>query len=510
MSKGISSTDWIAHHAERSPKSIACIDIHSDRTLTYAEFNDRISKLANALNTQFCIPSGARVLVLSRNDTDVFELQFACHRASVIFVPLNWRLSPVELEVIANDSAPSIIFYSAEFRGVAERVAATASIGISVELNNGGPGDYETCISRASSQRRDLVRSDDDIWALLYTSGTTGKPKGAQVTFGMALCNAIVLGNEFRIGSDCRNLVTLPTFHTAGLNVFANPAFFYGGTNLVAREFEPLQVVEFIKGHKGGVTHLMGVPTTHAMLAQTPDFDRIPNTGLREVCVAGAPCPASTFESYAAVGLSLRQCWGMTEVGPLALFMPGDRSIAKPGSSGLPSIFAKMMVADSEGNPVHDGQVGELLVKGPAVTSGYWERPDANAAAFNSTGWFKTGDAVYRDEDGYFFIVDRWKDMYISGGENVYPAEIENTLSVLEDVADCAVVGMPDSKWGEVGRAFIVRTKSSPLDAIKLKLHCEQRLARYKIPKEFVFVDELPRNASGKILKAKLREMQIG
>ena len=507
MADGIYSIDWIAHHAERSPDSIACVDAYSDRTFSYAGFDDRISRLANALRDQLGITEGARVLVLSRNDTDVFELQFACHRASALFVPLNWRLSASELEAIARDAAPSIIFYGSEFRSVAEQVAHAACIDKSIEMRSGGAGEYEASLARSSSKRREVPHDRNDIWALLYTSGTTGKPKGAQVTFGMALCNAVFLGHQFRIFEDSRNLVTLPTFHTGGLNVFANPVFFAGGTNLIVRDFEPPLVIELLNGRQGDVTHMMGVPTTHSMLIETPGFDRIGKT-LREVCVAGAPCPPSTIESYAEIGLALRQFWGMTEVGPLGLVMPRRSPEGKKTSSGRPNIFGKFIIADSDGREIPDGQIGELLVKGPIVTPGYWQRPAADAVAFNGEGWFRTGDAACRDDDGYFFIVDRWKDMFISGGENVYPAEIENALSEIDEIVECAVVGVPDSKWGEVGLAFIVRRPPSTIDTLRLQRHCERRLARYKIPKEFVFVEELPRNASGKVLKTKLKENQ--
>jgi fatty-acyl-CoA synthase len=384
-------------------------------------------------------------------------------------------------------------------------MASAACIDVAIEMRSGAQGEFEEALAKSSNKRPELRHRREDIWALLYTSGTTGRPKGAQITFGMALCNAIVLGQQFRIGEDSRNLVALPTFHTAGLNVFANPVFFAGGANLVVREFDAPLIIDLLRGKRGAITHLMGVPTTHSMLIETPGFDEIART-VREVCVAGAPCPASTIKSYADVGLVLRQCWGMTEVGPLGLFMPRRPPEGKEASSGRPGIFARHVVADADGRPLPDGEIGELLVKGPAVTSGYWEKPEANAAAFNADGWFRTGDACYRDEEGYFFIVDRWKDMYISGGENVYPAEIERTLDQLDEIIECAVVGMPDPKWGEVGCAFVVQKDEAIADASQLQRHCEQRLARYKIPKKFVFVDQLPRNASGKVLKVQLKQ----
>lgn len=497
------STDWISHHVKRNPHGIACFDVFSNRTLSYAEFDDRIARLATALKEQLGVSGGERVLVLSRNDIDVFEIQFACHRASALFVPLNWRLSTVELQEIAKDAAASVLFFATEFRGVAERIASTIAIGRATELRGGVYSEYEALIGRASVKRREALRRHDDIWALLYTSGTTGKPKAAQITFSMALCNAMTLGQQFRISDESVNLVALPTFHTAGLNVFANPIFFFGGTNVVVRDFEPEGIVDLVNKRDGGITHMMGVPTTHAMLLETPGFERI-GRRLREVCVAGAPCPAPVLEAYARIGLCLRQCWGMTEVGPLALFMP-RKAVRKLDSCGLPGIFAKLKIVDVDGNEVPAGETGELLVKGPVVTSGYWQRPEANALAFDRDGWFRTGDAVRCDDDGYFYIVDRWKDMYISGGENIYPAEIESTLSRFDGISECAVVGIPDERWGEVGRAFIVSRRADPIDREALREHCEQHLARYKIPKEFVLVDTLPRNASGKVLKAKLK-----
>jgi fatty-acyl-CoA synthase len=502
----MNSTDWIAHHADRNPSGIACVDVRSGRTRDYAAFDSRISKLANALRDLFNVPAGGRVLVLSRNDIDVFEIQFACQRAAMIFVPLNWRLAPNELVTIAHDAAPSILFYGSEFRGAAEMIASAASIRHAVEMQGGQRGEYESVIARSAAARRTMERTDQDIWALLYTSGTTGTPKAAQLSYGMMLCNAVVLGSEFRITAECKNLVTLPTFHTGGLNVFANPVFFYGGTNVVVRDFEASLIIDLLTRRQTGITHMMGVPATHAMLAKERDFDGIGLSGLREVSVAGAPCPVPLIERYSECGITLRQCWGMTEVGPHALLMPRNQSAQKYGSSGLPNIFARVVIADRDGRPVQDGKVGELLVDGPVVTPGYWQRAEADRDAFTTTGWFRTGDAAYRDHDGFFYIVDRWKEMYISGGENVYPAEVEKVLSGCVGIEECAVVGIFDEKWGEVGRAFVVR-KHEGVDDTLLRQHCEGHLARYKIPKEFKFVDALPRNASGKILKQRLREV---
>ena len=508
MARGFSASDWTAHHARNSPRAVACRDMASGRVYTYAQFHDRISRLANALTTRLDTRPGDRIVVLSRNDSDVFEIQFACQRSATIFVPLNWRLAVGELRLIVRDADAQVLFYGSEFREVAQRIVSDVPITFSVEMRAGRPSEYESCLAHDPPVRSQSNAFLDDVWALLYTSGTTGTPKGAQITYGMALCNAVVLGSSFGIGPSTGNLVVLPTFHTGGLNVFANPVFFHGGTNVILRDFDAGFAVRALTEPEFGISHMLGVPTIHEMMAAEPEFPSLSSAGLRGLCVAGAPCSPVLIERYAELGLSLRQCWGMTEVGPLALIMPDAPQVTKYGSSGLPSIFATTMIADAEGKVLPAGEVGELLVRGPVVTPGYWRQPHVNAASFREGAWFRTGDAAYQDADGYYFIVDRWKDMFISGGENIYPAEIERVLGLLAGVAESAVVAVLDDKWGEVGRAFIVREPSSSIDEGRLRAHCSSHLARYKIPKEFVFVDALPRNASGKVLKTELREVK--
>jgi len=498
--------DWIAYHAKTSPGSVACIDATSGRKFTYRQLNERTAALTHVLISRFGVAKGDRIAVLSRNDTDQFEILFACQRAGAIFIPLNWRLTVAELEVIVGDAAPTVLFYSTDFRAAAEQLKSLVAIRHAVEMSGGLPSEYEEHIAETSPMYFVADRSAEDIYALLYTSGTTGRPKGAQITYAMALCNAIVLGSTFRLTAESRNLVVLPLFHTGGLNVFALPTFFHGGTNIVTREFDAELVMRMLKSSKFRVSHMLAVPTIHALLAAQPGFAEGWSIKPYGLCVAGAPCPVSTIQAYAERGLALRQCWGMTEAGPLALIMPYEQSPSKYGSSGMPNMFARTAIADLSGRLLPDGEIGELLVKGPVVTSGYWNRPDANKEAFVE-GWFRTGDAAYRDADGYYYIVDRWKDMYISGGENIYPAEIERVLVLLTEVAECAVVPMQDEKWGEVGKAFIVLNDACSITSDVLIAHCEKHLARYKIPKQFRFIEALPRNATGKILKTRLREL---
>lgn len=506
MDWGVKATDWIAHHAVLTPSRLACIDLASARQRSYGEFHARISALAGFLRTTLGLEIGARVLVLSKNDIDVFEIQFACQRAGLIFVPVNWRLAEREIDFIARDSAASVLFHGSEFSEVAEGLRDRGVVAHLVEMRCGRSSAYETCIAASTPPAKNVERDDTDCWALIYTSGTTGHPKGAMISYRMALYNAIGLCAAFDIDGSSHGLVMLPTFHTGGLNVFANPIFHRGGTNVVMRDFEPGAAIAAVTAAGSRITHMMAVPTMHAMLAAEPGFDGLAASRLRAIAVAGASCPTAIIDAYERIGLQLRQCWGMTEAGPLGILMPPHNPADKRGSSGLPGLFLEAAIAAADGSRAPDGEIGELIVRGPVVTHGYWRREDANEQSFDASGWFRTGDAAYRDEDGYYYVVDRWKDMYISGGENVYPAEIERVLHLAEGVADCAVVGRPDEKWGEVGRAFIVARDRSAIAEADLAAHCGRHLARYKIPKEFVFVDALPRNASGKILKQKLRE----
>jgi fatty-acyl-CoA synthase len=505
MKRGIFSMDWIANRAKVSPASIACEDVNSGRVLTYAQFDDRIARLTRAFVTVFKALQGDRVLVLSRNDTDVLEIQFACMRTATIFVPLNWRLSITELQVIVADAEPIALFYGSEFRSVAEQLASTGPIEHSIEMRAGKSSEYKSLLN-VEPMRENYVRKEEDLWALIYTSGTTGRPKGVQFTYGMQLANAIAMGSAFLLGIDSRNLVMLPQFHAGGLLTLANPVFFFGGANVVVREFEASLVLQLLTDQKTRITHTTGVPTVLEMLLKEPGFERLHSTSLQGFAFAGAPCAVSTIERYVEMGVPVRQCWGMTEVGPFPVVSPLAMPAQKYRSSGLQNSLVEIVIAGQDGEPVSNGQLGEILVRGPTVTPGYWRRPEATRESFTSAGWFRTGDVAYRDDEGYFYIVDRRKDMFISGGENVYPAEVERVLGLLPDVAECAVVGVPHVTWGEVGRAFIVRRQASTIGPQDVRAHCEMHLGRYKIPNEFVFVDALPRNPIGKVTKATLRD----
>ncbi|HKU98117.1 MAG TPA: long-chain fatty acid--CoA ligase [Vineibacter sp.] len=503
MTSGIAAEDWIAHHARFMPQAPAAHDLASDRRFTYAAFDDRIGRAARWLKTAFGVRQGDRVAVLSMNDTDVFELQFACRRLGAIFLPLNWRLAVPELEFICKDATPSVLIFGDEFADAAAQIARLAGVPHSANLANGKPSAYEAGLAAATGDLDPPVMDLDDTWTIMYTSGTTGRPKGAQITYRMCVFNAIQCAMTVDLTAQSKNLVFLPTFHTGGLNVYANPTFHTGGCNVVMRSFDPALFLRLLSDKQLHLTHLLGVPTNFLMLAQEPGFASADLSHIVCIGVGGAAAPLALIEEYGRKGIMLQQGWGMTETGPLGLMLSGDQALAKVGSSGLPPLYVRLKICDPEGNEVPRGQTGELMIKGPTVMPGYWNRPEANRAAFTD-GWLHTGDAARQDEDGYYYIVDRWKDMFISGGENVYPAEVENVIYQLDGVLENAVVGVPHQKWGEVGRAYVVLKPGANLDDEAVLQHCGSQLARYKVPKEVRFLDELPHNATGKVLKHQL------
>ncbi|HZD24734.1 MAG TPA: AMP-binding protein, partial [Alphaproteobacteria bacterium] len=302
------------------------------------------------------------------------------------------------------------------------------------------------------------------------------------------------------------HMSVLPLFHTGGLNCYSNVVFHSGGTVAVMRTFEPAQALRLLTDPTYGFTHFFGVPANYLFMSQQPEFEAA-DLGRLSICgVGGAPCALSIIETWGRKGVGLQQGYGMTETSPSVLVLDAHMALQKPGSTGLPVLHNEVRLVDEAGNDVAETDViGELWVKGPNVTPGYWNRPDATAESITD-GWLHTGDAARRDGDGYYYIVDRWKDMFISGGENVYPAEVENVIYALDGVAEVAVIGLPDERWGEVGQAVVALKPGAGLSEADILKHCDGRLARFKIPKSVRFIEALPRNATGKVLKRELRE----
>ncbi len=509
------SYDWIAHHAATRGAKVAVRDLASARTFTYADMNDRTSRLAAALARDFGIGRGDRVAVLAENDSNFFEVQFACWKLGAIFVPLNWRLALAELEFILGDCAPSVLIHDSGFTDAGSDLAARCAIdhricwGAAAAAGAGaveGTAPYEDVIAAAAPLVAAVACSHDDPVTIMYTSGTTGRPKGAIITQGMTLWNAVNCVEFFALGESMTNLVFLPLFHTGGLNVFANPAFHFGGTNLVMRTFDPADALALLTSAEVGVTHTIGVPANWLFMSQVPAFEEASFPTLTGPAVGGSPTPVPLIEAWASKGLPLQQAFGMTETSPLVLSLKPEDCETRIGSAGLPAMHTEVKIVDEDGEPTPAGDTGELWVRGPNITPGYWNRPESTAEAITD-GWLHTGDAARVDDDGFYYIVDRWKDMYISGGENVYPAEVENVIYQLEGIVEVAVIGVPDDKWVEVGRAIVVRQDGVDIDDVRILNHCRENLARFKVPQSVVFIDEIPHNATGKVLKRELREV---
>ncbi|HKK36211.1 MAG TPA: long-chain fatty acid--CoA ligase [Paracoccaceae bacterium] len=497
--------DWLHHHARATPGRPCWTDLHSGRRFTFAEAERRVRRLADHLQNACGVEKGDRVAVLAMNSTDVMEVHSACAKLGAICLLMNWRLAAPELDFIMSDAEPKALIHDVSTR---ELVAAMTERALhEIETTGAGePSPYEDAIAASNGDVRICEGLTlDDPWTIMYTSGTTGRPKGAPQTYGMTLINTINAGPSIGLTSASVGLTLLPLFHTGGLNTWTTPLLHHGGHSLIMRSFDPGRALELISDPEVGITHFLCVPANYLFMSQHPDFETSDWSRVVSANVGGAPTPKPLLELYAArKGISIRQGFGMTETSPAVSIQDPETALEKPGSAGRPVLHGELKIVREDGTEAETDEVGELWVKGPNITPGYWKRPDANAKEWVD-GWFRTGDAARLDGDGDLWIVDRWKDMYISGGENVYPAEVESAIFALEGVADAAVIGEPDERWGEVGVACVVRAEGAAITEEDVIAHCQGRLARYKIPKRVAFLDVLPRNATGKVLKRELR-----
>ena len=443
--------DGVAHHAMRRPSSMAAVDLATGRHHTYQTFDNRISRLAASFLSHFAIKPDDRIAILAPNTTDTFEVQFACGRIGAIFVPLNWRLANPELQAILADCTPTMLIYDPDFAGRAQELARICNIPRILQL---GP-PFERIASDGPLLDQPVPATLDDISTILYTSGTTGLPKGAIITHGMNFWNSVHSMSVAGVARSSVFLGLLPLFHTGGLNVFSYPVFQVGGTVMIMRNFDAGEALRLIGDPAAGVTHLFGVPANYQFMAQHPRFAETDMSRLIFAGVGGAPTPEVILHIWQRQGAILQQGYGMTETSPLILMLDKEDAVHKAGSAGKPVMHTEARVVADDGRDAPPGTIGELWVKGPNITKGYWNQPEVTAAAFTD-GWLHTGDAALIDDDSFYFIVDRWKDMYISGGENVYPAEVENVLYEHKSIAEAAVIGIADARWGQVGRAIVV------------------------------------------------------
>jgi fatty-acyl-CoA synthase len=417
-------------------------------------------------------------------------------------VPLNTRLAVPELEYIVGDAAPLVLLHDDELAETAFAVAKLCKLPATLAFGAGG--SYEAGIAAADRLPAAEIVSLDDISTIMYTSGTTGRPKGAIITHGMTFWNCVNLGAPAGILPSSVQLTVLPLFHTGGLNCYTNPVLHAGGTVLIMRAFDPGLALRLIGDPAARINAFFGVPAIYQFMAQHPAFAETDLTRLAVCGVGGAPMPVPLLKIWEARGLALQQGYGMTETSPAVLTLDREDAARKAGSAGKPVLHTEVRIVRPDGADAAPGELGELWVRGPNITPGYWNRPDADATSFTE-GWLHTGDAARVDAEGYYYIVDRWKDMYISGGENVYPAEVENVLYQLPAIAEAAVIGIPDATWGEIGLAIIALKPGQSLTEAEIAAHCRANLARFKCPRTIAFVPALPRNATGKVHKPTLR-----
>lgn len=499
----LTAYDWIERHAARQPDKPACIDAHTRRVITYAELDERARRLAAWLARDFGVQRGERVAVLSQNTPEHLVVHNACVKAGAISVPLNWRLTARELKEQLANASPRVLIHEDRFAEVAQ-AASLEGLRLIDWGRDGTQGKYAAGIAASTANFASVSSQLSDACVILYTSGTTGVPKGVVVTHSMLFFNAINYSMIMRVGQNSTQLCSLPMFHTSGLSQGSSPALHMGGSVVISRQSDPDFVLEQIADQSLGITHLLGVPVSYHMLSQHPLFDSTDLSRIVTAAVGGAPVPLALHRRWGERGVTFQEGYGMTESGPSVYISAPDQPLEKVGSCGKPVVYGESRLVTREGCDAGVDEVGEIWVRGPTVTPGYWNNPEATTEAFTE-GWLRSGDAARRDADGFYYIVDRWKDMYISGGENVYPAEVEKVLYELPQIAEVAVIGVADERWGEVGCAAVVLRKDARLTEEVLREHCESRLARYKIPRKVVFVDDLPHNAVGKVNKGELR-----
>ena len=505
-------SDLIGWWGRLTPDRVAIVDRARDARHTYAALDERADRWARALG-ELGVRRGDRVATLAGNRVDAIALYFGATRAGAMLVPLNWRLAAPELTRVVEDAAPAVIVGESRFRALGE--AATSSLQTTVrwiDIDVEAPA-LLAAVDRHSPLGVHPVEPDSPAM-LLYTSGSTGKPKGAILPHRQIYYNAVATTVGWEIGANDVALVSSPFFHTGGWHVFSTPLWHRGGTVVLFDQFEPASFLDAIV--EESVTIAFGVPTQLAMLTQTTSWGR-PMPSLRFLISGGAPCPQALGERIRQAGIRFREGYGLTECGPNCFAITDEEAVRRPGFVGRPAPFLEMKLtsADREqgmGNPDQKNSVeqpGELLLRGPQMFGGYFNDPVRTAEAVDADGWLHTGDLAVRDGHGFYRICGRKKDMFISGGENVFPGEVEAALSECAGVAEVVVVGVPDEKWGEVGRAFVLPRLGEPVSTDDLLAHVRRRLAGYKVPKSFVLVDKLPRLGSGKVDRKSLAESAL-
>lgn len=506
--------DILGRRALYTPDHLAIVDAGKEphRSFTYSELNNRANRLANWLRDGAGIEKGDRVAILANDGVEHLDVFFACGKLGAIHVPLNWRLHWRELLALINDTQPKVLVYSDDFKEtVANMTKEADSIAHILHIEGQGlPNSRYFEKTLSDSVLRPVTTEsvvEEDTACLIFTGGTTGLPKGAQISHRMIAWNTLnTIVHDLRHGDVTIN--TFPMFHTGGLLVYTTPMLILGGTVILAKRFDPVQILNLMQEY--AVTVYAAVPTMYQMLMNAANWDEADLSSLRFCTSGGAPLPIKLVKAFQEQkGIQFKQGFGMSEFGPGVFALAAEDAIRKVGSIGRPNFFVDARIVNENNQDMPANEVGELVLRGPSLSSGYFNRPEDSKTAIDEDGWFHTGDLAMRDTEDYYFIVDRKKDLFISGGENVYPAEIEKVLYIHPDVELCAVVGISDEKWGEVGKAFIVLKQEATASETDIEAHLQHHLAGYKVPRYIKFMDSLPISGVGKVLKRELIKQNV-
>jgi fatty-acyl-CoA synthase len=498
--------DWIRKWSLIQPNKNALF--YEDQPITYREFNQRTNQLCHLL-LETGIQKGDRIAVLLHNCHQYLEIFFALSKLGAILVPLNWRLAGPELEFVIKDSGSRLLIFEPEFEEVVHSLRSSLHFpdGNTLTVGSPSPGwsmEYEKAISKKPTHEPPVNGSagGEDPHIIMYTSGTTGVPKGAVLSHRKTLFNVLNADMVYHLTPTDVIITCRPLFHSGGLLVQSAPVLYKGGSLVLKKRFRPQEILEAIGKYR--VTILELAPTVFQNILRDCDLGQYDLRSLRCFFTGGERISIAMLKEYHRKGMNISQIFGQTEASTIT-FLPFEEAARKVGSVGLPVFHGEVKIVDKTGKEVNTGEVGEIIVRGPTLMSGYWNRPDLTAETIRK-GWLYTGDLARMDEEGYIYIVDREKDMYISGGENIYPAETEKVLFTHPKVFDVGVVGVPDEKWGEVGKAYIVLKSGETMTEEEALKFLRGKVGKYKIPKYVEFVKELPKTASGKVQKFLLEE----
>ncbi|WP_174496892.1 class I adenylate-forming enzyme family protein [Salirhabdus euzebyi] len=487
--------DWINSRARLFPHDEAIVDAELNDSWSFQQLNERAILIATFFREKG-VKKGDRVALLSPNHISYFDFLFACIKIGAIFVPLNWRLSKDEMDYVLSDANPKIIgihqYFNKKFSWIEEDYYV-----LNIEDNH-YVNDLIN-ISQAFIPEESLNESDP--LAMIYTGGTTGKPKGAVLSHRSILWNALNTIVSWNLTDEEATITTLPMFHTGGLNALIVPVLLAGGKVIVTDDFEPKKAVEDLIKHK--CTIVLFVPTMYHMIIKTDAFRTSNFPHMKVFLSGGAPCPLNIYDAFEQKGLLFKEGYGLTEAGPNNFYIDPEEAKHKRGSVGKPMVFNDIKIINDNGQEVDINEVGELCLRGNHSFEFYWNKEEETKKT-KIDGWLHTGDLARKDKDGFVYIVGRKKEMIISGGENIYPLEIEHWLSSLEGINEVAVVGIPHDKWGEAVAAFVSFNKGKQFNEQELQEYCSRKLSSYKIPKKFFVIDELPKTHVGKIDKKSL------